>query len=63
MERCCDLAQDFVARLAAVSEGRIEVLNDVVLNQVLVRFLDPERTTTIGLAGSSSESSPTARAG
>ena len=43
VERCCDLAQDFAARLAAASEGRIEVLNDVVLNQVLVRFLDPER--------------------
>ncbi|HET7029961.1 MAG TPA: pyridoxal-dependent decarboxylase, partial [Candidatus Limnocylindrales bacterium] len=36
VERCCDLADRFAERL----EGRpgIRVLNDVVLNQVLVRF-------------------------
>ncbi len=39
IERCCDLASRMAERLAAV-EG-IEVLNDVVLNQVLVRFSPP----------------------
>jgi glutamate/tyrosine decarboxylase-like PLP-dependent enzyme len=37
IERCCALATRFAERLAA-AEG-VEVLNDVVLNQVLVRFL------------------------
>ncbi|MEP7379372.1 MAG: aminotransferase class V-fold PLP-dependent enzyme [Chloroflexota bacterium] len=36
VERCCDLAVQLAQRLAAV-DG-IEVLNEVVLNQVLVRF-------------------------
>ncbi len=36
VERCCELARRFADRLGA-SEGA-EVLNDVVLNQVLVRF-------------------------
>jgi glutamate/tyrosine decarboxylase-like PLP-dependent enzyme len=36
VERCCALAQSFAHRLAA--QDGVEVLNDVVLNQVLVRF-------------------------
>jgi glutamate/tyrosine decarboxylase-like PLP-dependent enzyme len=36
VERCCDLAAALAARLR-VADG-VEVLNDVVLNQVLVRF-------------------------
>jgi glutamate/tyrosine decarboxylase-like PLP-dependent enzyme len=36
VERCCGLARRFAERLAA-ADG-VEVLNDVVLNQVLVRF-------------------------
>jgi glutamate/tyrosine decarboxylase-like PLP-dependent enzyme len=36
VERCCALARRFAERLAA-AEG-VEVLNEVVLNQVLVRF-------------------------
>lgn len=36
IERCCALARRFAERLSVV-EG-VEVLNDVVLNQVLVRF-------------------------
>jgi glutamate/tyrosine decarboxylase-like PLP-dependent enzyme len=36
VERCCALARRFAATLAA--DDRVEVLNDVVLNQVLVRF-------------------------
>ena len=39
VERCCAHARRFAERLAA--EPGVEVLNDVVLNQVLVRFLDP----------------------
>jgi len=37
VERCCRLAARFAERLAA-ADG-VEVLNQVVLNQVLVRFL------------------------
>jgi glutamate/tyrosine decarboxylase-like PLP-dependent enzyme len=37
VERCCDLASRMAERLAA--HGGIEIMNDVVLNQVLVRFL------------------------
>jgi glutamate/tyrosine decarboxylase-like PLP-dependent enzyme len=36
VERCCVLAQRFADQLGAESD--VEVLNDVVLNQVLVRF-------------------------
>mgnify|MGYP003408235564 CR=1 FL=1 len=36
VERCCALARRFATALAA--DDRVEVLNDVVLNQVLVRF-------------------------
>jgi len=35
LDRCCRLARQFAARLSA--EPRIRILNDVVLNQVLVR--------------------------
>ncbi|MGY1679231.1 pyridoxal phosphate-dependent decarboxylase family protein [Geodermatophilus sp. SYSU D01176] len=41
--RCCALARRFAAHLAAV-EGAA-VVNDVVLNQVLVRFGDDDATT------------------
>jgi glutamate/tyrosine decarboxylase-like PLP-dependent enzyme len=37
VDRCCEHAQRIAARLAAAGDG-IEILNDVVLNQVLVRF-------------------------
>lgn len=40
IDRCCDLAQRFAGYFAA--EQRVEVLNDVVLNQVLVRFLSQD---------------------
>ena len=39
IERCCAHARRFGAALGA--EPDVEVLNEVVLNQVLVRFLDP----------------------
>jgi glutamate/tyrosine decarboxylase-like PLP-dependent enzyme len=39
VERCCSHARRFGVELGAAPD--IEVLNDVVLNQVLVRFLDP----------------------
>jgi glutamate/tyrosine decarboxylase-like PLP-dependent enzyme len=37
VERCCEIARRMAERLAA-AEG-VEILNDVVLNQVLVRFI------------------------
>jgi len=40
IERCCACARRFADALGR--EPGVEVLNDVVLNQVLVRFLDPE---------------------
>ncbi|GAA1297336.1 aspartate aminotransferase family protein [Planotetraspora silvatica] len=40
VERCCTLAARFAERLAAHDD--VEVLNDVSLNQVLVRFLSPD---------------------
>ena len=46
IDRCCRLARRFADSLAAV-DG-IEILNDVVLNQVLVRFAstdDPDAET------------------
>jgi glutamate/tyrosine decarboxylase-like PLP-dependent enzyme len=44
VERCCDLATRIAERLGA--DDRVEILNDVVLNQVLVRFHpDGSRTT------------------
>ncbi|MFZ0173218.1 MAG: aminotransferase class V-fold PLP-dependent enzyme [Acidimicrobiales bacterium] len=45
VERCCALARRFAAGLGT-SEG-ISVVNDVVLNQVLVRFGDDERTARV----------------
>jgi glutamate/tyrosine decarboxylase-like PLP-dependent enzyme len=43
VERCCALAGRIAERLAA--EPGVEVLNDVVLNQVLVRVGDDDATT------------------
>jgi glutamate/tyrosine decarboxylase-like PLP-dependent enzyme len=43
VERCCALARRFADRLAA-ADG-VTVANDVVLNQVLVRFGDDDRET------------------
>jgi glutamate/tyrosine decarboxylase-like PLP-dependent enzyme len=40
VDRCCAHARRFAEALA--QEPGVEVLNDVVLNQVLVRFLDPD---------------------
>ncbi len=40
VDRCCDLAARFADRLAQ-ADG-VEVLNEVVLNQVVVRFLAPD---------------------
>lgn len=40
VERCCALAQRFATRLG--DRDDIVVLNDVALNQVLVRFLSPD---------------------
>jgi glutamate/tyrosine decarboxylase-like PLP-dependent enzyme len=48
IERCCACARRFGERLAA--EPGIQVLNDVVLNQVLVRFGDDDATTDAVLA-------------
>ena len=44
VERCCRLARRMAEQLAA--EG-VEVLNDVVLNQVLVRFGDDQQTDAV----------------
>ncbi|HYN64563.1 MAG TPA: aminotransferase class V-fold PLP-dependent enzyme [Candidatus Limnocylindrales bacterium] len=44
VERCCRLAQRMAEQLAA---GGVEVLNSVVLNQVLIRFGDDERTQAV----------------
>ena len=43
VDRCCALARRMAERLAA--EDRIAILNDVVLNQVLVRFGDDDERT------------------
>ena len=43
VDRCCDHAQRIAARLAA--DDGVEILNDVVLNQVLVRFGDDDAVT------------------
>ncbi len=43
VERCCDHASAFAEILGA--EDGIEILNEVVLNQVLVRFGDDDETT------------------
>jgi glutamate/tyrosine decarboxylase-like PLP-dependent enzyme len=44
VDRCCAHARRFAAALEA---GGAEILNDVVLNQVLVRFGDGERTRAV----------------
>jgi glutamate/tyrosine decarboxylase-like PLP-dependent enzyme len=43
VERCCRYARRFAALLGA-QEG-VDILNEVVLNQVLVRFADDDQTT------------------
>jgi glutamate/tyrosine decarboxylase-like PLP-dependent enzyme len=43
VERCCSHARRFAELLAA--ENGVEILNDVVLNQVLVRFDDDDERT------------------
>ena len=49
VERCCDLAARMADRLRE-ADG-VEVLNDVVLNQVLVRFGDDDARTRAGDRG------------
>ena len=43
VDRCCDHARTFASVLGA--EDGVEILNDVVLNQVLVRFHDDDEAT------------------
>ena len=43
VERCCDHARSFAELLGAQPD--VEILNDVVLNQVLVRFGDDDERT------------------
>ena len=43
IERCCALARRFADGLATIPGVR--VLNDVVLNQIMVRFGDDDATT------------------
>jgi glutamate/tyrosine decarboxylase-like PLP-dependent enzyme len=45
IERCCELAGRFAAGLASVPGAR--VLNDVVLNQVMVGFVDDDTTARV----------------
>jgi glutamate/tyrosine decarboxylase-like PLP-dependent enzyme len=45
VERCCLLARKFATDLS--SARGVEVVNDVVLNQVLVRFGDDDRTDRV----------------
>lgn len=40
VDRCCDLAARFADQLGAHDD--VEILNDVVINQVVVRFLSPD---------------------
>jgi glutamate/tyrosine decarboxylase-like PLP-dependent enzyme len=49
VERCCDLASRMAEQLAE-ADG-VEVLNDVVLNQVLVRFGDSDDRTRAVIGG------------
>ena len=49
VERCCAHARRFAERLAG--EPGVEILNDVVLNQVLVRFHDDDERTRAVIAG------------
>ena len=43
VDRCCDLTRRFVEKLTASPE--VAVLNEVVLNQALIRFRDDDGTT------------------
>ena len=45
VERCCAHARRFAAGLAAIPS--VEILNDVVLNQVLIRFSDDAETRRV----------------
>jgi glutamate/tyrosine decarboxylase-like PLP-dependent enzyme len=45
IDRCCDHARRFGEELAALPGA--EILNDVVLNQVLLRFESDERTAAV----------------
>ncbi|MDQ3067523.1 MAG: pyridoxal-dependent decarboxylase [Actinomycetota bacterium] len=49
VERCCDHAARFAEILGA--EPGVEILNDVVLNQVLVRFDDDDAVTQAAVKG------------
>lgn len=49
IDRCCDHAQYLASRLAEI-DG-IEVLNEVVLNQVMVRFADDDAITRAAIEG------------
>ena len=53
VDRCCALARRFAEQLAAAPG--VEVLNDVVLNQVLVRFGDSDDTTRRVIAAAQEE--------
>ena len=48
VERCCDHATRFAELLGA--DSGVEILNDVVLNQVLVRFVDDDEATRATIA-------------
>ncbi|MGH2805667.1 MAG: pyridoxal phosphate-dependent decarboxylase family protein [Actinomycetota bacterium] len=45
IDRCCEHARTFAVKLGQHPD--VEILNDVVLNQVLVRFGDDERTKAV----------------
>ena len=45
VERCCERARDLAAALAELPG--CEILNEVVLNQVLLRFEDDEATDAV----------------
>jgi aromatic-L-amino-acid decarboxylase len=53
VERCCACARRFAEVLGA--DEAIEILNDVVLNQVLVRFADDDATTDAVVAAVQAE--------
>jgi glutamate/tyrosine decarboxylase-like PLP-dependent enzyme len=53
VDRCCALAARFAEQLAAVHG--VEVLNDVVLNQVVVRFGDSDELTRRVIAAAQSD--------
>lgn len=40
IERCCDLTRDLVSRLGSLPG--VEILSEPIINQGLVRFLDPD---------------------